>query len=50
MDFPLVSVALAYNSFNPLDMTRLADVTTYLPAFSLIHSILAARDQRQKSS
>ncbi|KAI5461577.1 hypothetical protein BGZ63DRAFT_414284 [Mariannaea sp. PMI_226] len=50
MDFPLVSVALSYDSLNALDMTRMVDLVACLPAFGSIHNILNARDRRQQTT
>jgi len=50
MDFPLVSIAMSYDQFNPLDMQRLAPLIETLPAFGLIYGILGARDPRTPES
>jgi len=50
MDFPLVSVALSYDSIDPLDMSKLADFFEILPAFPALHMGLAAHDRRDAAS
>ncbi|KAK6199878.1 hypothetical protein LQW54_009788 [Pestalotiopsis sp. IQ-011] len=46
MDFPLVSIALAYDSFNPLDPAAMGPLLTSLPQTKVIFRILAALDPR----
>ncbi|KAK2600181.1 hypothetical protein QQS21_005053 [Conoideocrella luteorostrata] len=46
MDFPLVSVALAYDNFNHLDMEKMKPLIAMLPEFGQIYGILAQRDKR----
>lgn len=50
MDFPLVSVALAYDAFNPLDMSKMEPLLAALPHFGLIYHILEGNDPRDPSS
>ena len=46
MDFPLVSVALSYDSINAIDMSKMADAIATLPAFATVYGGLAANDKR----
>src|SRR3569833_651170 len=46
MDFPLVSVAMAYDSYYSLDPARVAMVLDYLPAIWLRIKVLKERDLR----
>lgn len=46
MDFPLVSVAMSYDGFEPLDKDKMASLVAVLPHFSTIYGILAERDTR----
>jgi hypothetical protein len=50
MDFPLVSVALALDAFEPLDLSRLGDFFAALPEFPILYGALGAGDQRDKDS
>ncbi|ORY18119.1 hypothetical protein BCR34DRAFT_621511 [Clohesyomyces aquaticus] len=50
MDFPLVSVAMSYDSFNPLDMEQMGPLVAQLPHFGLIYHTLATLDKRDPSS
>lgn len=50
MDFPLVSVALSYDAFNALDMSKMAPLLTALPHFGLIYHILEQKDSRDPES
>lgn len=50
MDFPLVSVAMAYDSFDPLIPERLTDLLVALPGFGPVAAALIAADKRTKSS
>jgi hypothetical protein len=50
MDFPLVSVALSYDGFTPLDPEGLAPVLEALPLYGHIYGILAALDPRDPES
>ncbi|KOS21325.1 hypothetical protein ESCO_006784 [Escovopsis weberi] len=50
MDFPLVSVALAYDGINPLDPQRMAGLMACLPAFSAIYRTLTTLDKRDPES
>lgn len=50
MDFPLVSVAMAYDAINPFDYTRLAPIFEYLPTFPLIYHALNSQDKRDPKS
>ncbi|KAH0532905.1 hypothetical protein TsFJ059_001537 [Trichoderma semiorbis] len=49
MDFPLVSVAMAYDSFDPLNPERLMDIMAALPSFGPAMGALQAADQRDSS-
>ncbi|KAJ0417425.1 hypothetical protein BJY00DRAFT_206324 [Aspergillus carlsbadensis] len=50
MDFPLASIALAYDAANPIDMARVAPLIRALPDFATFAPRLEARDTREKSS
>lgn len=50
MDFPLVSVTLAYDSFNPMDVTQLTTIRACLPGAALFRKVLADRDARDPES
>ena len=50
MDFPLVSVALSYDGFNPLDMQRLMHLVEVLPAFGTLYGALESLDRRDPAS
>lgn len=50
MDFPLVSIALAYDSFNPLDPAAMGPLLTSLPQTKDIFGILAALDPRDPTT
>lgn len=49
MDFPLASVALAYDGINPLDMNALMELITVLPLFGALYHVLDTRDERGDS-
>jgi hypothetical protein len=46
MDFPLVSVALSYDSINALDPVKLGPILEVLPGFALAYHILEEEDKR----
>jgi hypothetical protein len=50
MDFPLVSVALSYDAFNALDMSKMKPLLACLPHFGLIYHILEEKDPRDLES
>lgn len=50
MDFPLVSVALAYDGFNGFDMSQMESLMTCWPSFGTIHHGLVSLDQRDPAS
>jgi hypothetical protein len=50
MDFPLVSVALSYDSFNALDMKKMEPLIAALPHFGLVFHALAEGDTRDPKS
>ena len=50
MDNPLVSVALAYDQINPLDMEQLGPLIQTLPLFATLYGILESLDQRAPES
>ncbi|KAH8680772.1 hypothetical protein BX600DRAFT_428754 [Xylariales sp. PMI_506] len=50
MDFPLASVALAYDSINALDMSKLSDIISYLPEFGIVYKVLGELDKRDPAS
>ncbi|KAJ4374796.1 hypothetical protein N0V83_001872 [Neocucurbitaria cava] len=50
MDFPLVSVALSYDGFNPLDMDKMGSLLALLPHFGLVYHILGSQDPRDPAS
>ena len=49
MDFPLVSVAMAYDGINALDPEKLGPLIECLPLFGTIYHVLAERDPRNDS-
>jgi hypothetical protein len=49
MDFPLASIALAYDGINPLDMTVLLEMIAVLPLFGTLYHVLDTRDERVDS-
>ncbi|KAF2029177.1 hypothetical protein EK21DRAFT_68360 [Setomelanomma holmii] len=50
MDFPLVSVALAYDANNPLDMEKMGPLMNVLPLFGAFYHVVAELDQRDPAS
>lgn len=50
MDFPLVSVALAYDGINHLDHDRLKPLIATMPPFGTMYAVLMERDQRDPAS
>ncbi|KKY34673.1 hypothetical protein UCDDA912_g05335 [Diaporthe ampelina] len=50
MDFPLVSVAMAYDSFEPLDPIQLRPLLEVMPLLGERNRILAERDTRDPKS
>jgi hypothetical protein len=50
MDFPLASIALAFDAADPMDMARVAPLIQALPDFATFAPRLEARDTREKSS
>lgn len=50
MDFSLVSIALSYDSFMPLDMQQMSSMVATLPHYGLIFKLLGERDQRDPAS
>lgn len=50
MDFPLVSVALAYDAFNALEISKMEPLLTALPHFGLVNHVLTERDPRDPES
>ena len=50
MDFPLASIALAYDMVNPLDPSGLGPLMAVLPSFGTVYHVLDARDPRPKES
>ena len=50
MDFPLVSVALAYDGINALDMEQMQPLLDVLPLFGLVYHVLEELDPRDPSS
>ncbi|OJD36329.1 uncharacterized protein BKCO1_12000133 [Diplodia corticola] len=50
MDFPLVSIALSYDSIHPLDPARLAPLAPVLPAYGEGFARLIANDARDPAS
>ncbi len=50
MDFPLASVALAYDGINPLDMERLMPLMETLPVFGTVYHHLEVLDPRDPAS
>ena len=49
MDFPLVSHALAYDSFNPLDLAEMQDIMVAVPSYKSCMDLLATTDKRDKT-
>ena len=47
MDFPLVSVAMAYDGINALDMGELMNLIAFLPCFGTIYHTLEGLDLRK---
>ena len=50
MDFPLVSQAMAYDSFNELDRDKMPELIAAVPFYGPCLDILAATDTRDKST
>ena len=50
MDFPLVSVAMAYDGFNPMDKGQLTQLNESFPLFPTVTGTLGARDTRPEAS
>ncbi|KAJ5226409.1 hypothetical protein N7468_007634 [Penicillium chermesinum] len=50
MDFPLVSIAMAYDGYHALDMTKIAPLVETLPLFGAVYHILGDLDKRDPSS
>ena len=50
MDFPLASVALAYDGSNPLDLSSLMPMFEVLPLFPILYHILEELDKRDPAS
>lgn len=46
MDFPLASVALAYDGINPLDMVKLMELIAVMPLFGMLYHVLETQDSR----
>ncbi|KAF2748162.1 hypothetical protein M011DRAFT_476778 [Sporormia fimetaria CBS 119925] len=46
MDFPLVSIALSYDAFDALDMSKMMPLIECLPHFGLMYQLLAMGDTR----
>lgn len=49
MDFPLVSVAMAYDGTDPLDLESMGPMLEILPGFLVIYSMLHERDVHRDS-
>ncbi|KAK9314000.1 hypothetical protein V1522DRAFT_412597 [Lipomyces starkeyi] len=49
MDFPLVSIAMSYDAYNPPDMTKMADFMDASPLFGIFFGELEARDARDSA-
>lgn len=49
MDFPLVSVALAYDQINALDMSKIEPLIQVLPLFGTVYHVFDVLDKRNKS-
>lgn len=50
MDFPLVSIAMAYDGIDELDMAQIKPLIAALPLFEKVISALVERDQRDPAS
>lgn len=49
MDFPLASIALAYDDFYPMDMAEIMRLVETLPLFGTLYHVLATQDTRDDS-
>lgn len=49
MDFPLVSIALAYDQYSPLDLQRLGPLVETLPLYGTLMHAMAEKDTRDDS-
>jgi hypothetical protein len=49
MDFPLASIALAYDGMNPLDMAFIMQLVAVLPLFGMLYHVLDSQDTRGDS-
>ncbi|KAK6088539.1 hypothetical protein SCUP234_00419 [Seiridium cupressi] len=50
MDFPLLSVALAYDGINHLELPKLMPLLAVLPTFGTVYRVLGERDPRDAKS
>ncbi|TKA70416.1 hypothetical protein B0A49_06214 [Cryomyces minteri] len=50
MDFPLVSVALAYDQNDPLDMAKVMPLVEVLPLFGTFYHVIEVLDKRDPTS
>ncbi|CAI7595923.1 unnamed protein product [Penicillium glandicola] len=50
MDFPLVSIAMAYDGIDELDLAQIKPLVAKLPLFGTIYNALEERDQRDPAS
>ncbi|KAJ5804363.1 uncharacterized protein N7518_000666 [Penicillium psychrosexuale] len=50
MDFPLVSIAMAYDGIDDLDMVQIKPLIATLPMFETLYHALEGRDQRDPAS
>ncbi|OQE31241.1 hypothetical protein PENSTE_c001G08995 [Penicillium steckii] len=50
MDFPLVSVAMAYDGINPLDMEKMKPLIATVPLFATAYKALNEQDKRDPAS
>ncbi|KAK7544213.1 uncharacterized protein J3D65DRAFT_608832 [Phyllosticta citribraziliensis] len=50
MDFPLVSVAMSYDSINPLDKNKMKPLVDILPPYALMYQELELLDRRDARS
>ncbi|KAJ5251042.1 hypothetical protein N7489_001452 [Penicillium chrysogenum] len=50
MDFPLVSIAMAYDGIDELDMAQIKPLIAKLPLFETVYHALEERDQRDPAS
>lgn len=50
MDFPLVSIALSYDNFNHLDLSKMVELIGTLPLFGDVYRVLGEADKRDPAA